>query len=86
MCKTYQFKLSVEDDNYDACGTANIKISGREILQSGIQRCYDGSTLLRESSRSYMLAYYLCAYVLLLCVSFNLISCRMQIKRNTLNA
>ena len=30
--KTYQFKLSVKDDKYDACKTANIKISGREIL------------------------------------------------------
>jgi hypothetical protein len=24
--KTYQFKVSVKDDNYDACKTANIKI------------------------------------------------------------
>jgi hypothetical protein len=26
MQKTYQFKLSVKDDNNDACKTANIKI------------------------------------------------------------
>jgi hypothetical protein len=26
MWKTYQFKLSVKDDNYDACKTAIIKI------------------------------------------------------------
>jgi hypothetical protein len=29
--KTYQFKLSVKDDNYDFCKTANIKIEGREV-------------------------------------------------------
>jgi hypothetical protein len=36
--KTYQFKLSVKDDNYDVCKTANIKLPGREILPSGLQR------------------------------------------------
>jgi hypothetical protein len=30
--KTYQFTVSVKDDNYDACETANIKISGRQNL------------------------------------------------------
>jgi uncharacterized lipoprotein YmbA len=33
--KTYQFKLNVKVDNYDTCDTANIKISGREILPRG---------------------------------------------------
>jgi hypothetical protein len=32
------FKLNEKDGNYDACKTANIKISGREILSSGLQR------------------------------------------------
>jgi hypothetical protein len=37
--KNYHFKFSVKDDNhYDACRTVNIKILGREILQSGLQR------------------------------------------------
>jgi hypothetical protein len=30
--KTYQFKVSVKDDNYDAFKTANIKNSGRQNL------------------------------------------------------
>jgi hypothetical protein len=33
--KTYQFKLSVEDNKYDTSSTVNIKISGREALQLG---------------------------------------------------
>ena len=33
--KTYQFKLNVEDDKYDTGKTANIKVSGLEILPSG---------------------------------------------------
>ena len=42
--KTYQFKLSVEDDKNDACKTANIKISGRQILAKWALTCYGGST------------------------------------------
>jgi hypothetical protein len=72
MSKTYQSKVSVKDDNYDACKTANIKISGRQNLAKWALTCYGGSTherLLSESSRPYMLAYYLsafinCAYIL----------------------
>jgi hypothetical protein len=73
--KTYHFKLSVKDDNYDACKTANIKISGRQNLAKWVSTCYGGSTherLLSESSRPYMAAYYLsafihCAYFLVSC-------------------
>jgi hypothetical protein len=36
--KTHMFKLSAKDDNYDARKTANIKISSREILPSGLKR------------------------------------------------
>jgi hypothetical protein len=86
--KTYQFKVSVKDDNYDACHTANIIISGRQNLAKWALTCYDGSTyerLLSESSCPYMLAYYLFLNVLLLCIgeevitvsiSFNLMSRR----------
>jgi hypothetical protein len=62
---------SVKDDNFDACKTANIKISGRQSLAKWALTCYGGSTherLLSESSRPYMLAYYLFVYVLLLCI------------------
>jgi hypothetical protein len=45
MWKTYKFKVSGKDDNYDACKIANTKISGP----------YE--RLLSESSRPYMLAY-----------------------------
>jgi hypothetical protein len=35
--ETYQFKLNVKDEIYDACKTANINdISGRESLPSGL--------------------------------------------------
>jgi hypothetical protein len=71
MWKTNQFKLSVEDDNYDAYKTANMKISGRQNLAKWVLTCCGGSThqrLLSESSRPYMLTYYLFLYVLLLCI------------------
>jgi hypothetical protein len=85
--KISQFKVSVKDDNYDACKTANIKISGRQILTKWALTCYGGFTherLLSESSRPYMLAYFLFLHVLLLCIgevitvsiSFNLMSAR----------
>jgi hypothetical protein len=62
--------------NYDACKTANIKISGRQNLAKCALTCYGGFTherLLSESSRPYMLAYYLsafidCAYFLVACL------------------
>jgi hypothetical protein len=85
------FKVSVGDDNHDACKTANIKISGRQNLANWALTCYGGSTherLLSESSRPYMLACYLFLYVLLLCVgggvitvsiSFNLMYARENI-------
>jgi hypothetical protein len=69
--KTYQFKGSVKDDNYDACKTANMKISGRQNLAKLALTCYGGSTherLLSESNRPYMLAYYLFLYLLLLSI------------------
>jgi hypothetical protein len=96
MQKTYHFKLSVKDDNNDACKTANIKISGRPNLAKWALTCYGVSThepLLCESSRPYMLAYYLFLYVLLLCIggevitvsiSFNLMSGRENIMLRTL--
>jgi len=70
MSKTYQFKLSVKDDKNDACKTASIKISGRQNLAKWALTCYGGSTrerLLSESSRPYMLAYYLFLCVLRYC-------------------
>jgi hypothetical protein len=57
MLKTYQFKVSVKGDNYDACKTANIKISGQQNLAKWAVTCYGGFTherLLSESSRPYM--------------------------------
>jgi hypothetical protein len=62
--------------NYDACKTANIKLSGRQNLAKWALTRYGGSTherLLSESSRPYMLAYYLsvfidCAYFLVSCL------------------
>jgi hypothetical protein len=36
MYETYQFKLSVEDDNSDACKSANIQIQGLEVSPSGL--------------------------------------------------
>jgi hypothetical protein len=33
--KTYQFKLSVQDEKYDSSKTANVQVSGREILPRG---------------------------------------------------
>jgi hypothetical protein len=89
--KNYQFQVSVKDDNYDACKTANITISGRQNLAKWALTCYGGSTherLLSKSIRPYMLAYYLFLYVLLLCIggevitigiSFNLMSGRESI-------
>jgi hypothetical protein len=62
------------------------QISGRQNLAKWASTCYGGSTherLLSESSRPYVLAYYLFLYVLLLCIggevitisiSFNLMS------------
>jgi hypothetical protein len=91
MEKTHQFNVKVKDDNYDACKTAHIKISGRQNLAKRALTCYSGSTherLLSESSRPYMLAYYLFLSVLLLCmggevitvsISFNLMSGRENI-------
>jgi hypothetical protein len=74
--KTYQFTVSVKGDNYDACNTANIKISGRQNLAKWALTYYGGFTherLLSESSRPYMLAYYLsalidCAYFFFSCL------------------
>jgi hypothetical protein len=66
MSKTYQCKVSVKGDNYDACKTANIKISDRQNLAQLALTCYGSSTherLLSESSRSYMLAYYLSTFI-----------------------
>ena len=74
--KNYQFKLSVKDDKNDACKTANIKISGRQNLAKWALTCYGGSTrerLLSESSRPYMLAYYLSACIHWMCI-FSLMS------------
>jgi hypothetical protein len=54
MQKTYQFQVSVKDDNYDPCETANIKIQGRQNIAKWALTCYGGSThqrLLSESSR-----------------------------------
>jgi hypothetical protein len=76
MYKTYHFKVSVKDDSFDACKTANIEISGRQNLVKWALTYYRGSTherLLSESSRPYMLAYYLsafigCAYFLISCL------------------
>jgi hypothetical protein len=75
--KTFQFVLSVKDDNYDACKNANIEISGRQNLAKWALTFYGGSTherLLSESSRPYMLAYYLFLYVLLLCIGQEVIT------------
>lgn len=36
--KAYKFELSVKNDNYGACKTANKNISGWEILLSGFNR------------------------------------------------
>jgi hypothetical protein len=66
MWKTDQFKVSVKDDNYDACKTANIKISDRKNLAKWALTCYGGSTherVLSELSRPYMLAYYLSTFI-----------------------
>jgi hypothetical protein len=66
METTYQFKLSVKDDIYDACKTANIKMSGQKNLAKWALACYNGSTherCLSESSRPYMLANYLSAFI-----------------------
>jgi hypothetical protein len=43
--KTYQFKLSVKDDNYDACKTANIKNVMLRSLAKWALTCYDGSVI-----------------------------------------
>jgi hypothetical protein len=84
--KTNQCKVSVKDDNYDACNTTNIKISDRQTLAKCALTCYGGSiherlwrslyttpsidcslfrsrSVLSESSRPYMLAYYLSALI-----------------------
>jgi hypothetical protein len=69
MEKTYLFKVNVKDDNYDACKTGNINISGRQNLAKWALTCYGGSSherLLSESSRMYMLVHYLFLHVLLL--------------------
>jgi hypothetical protein len=66
MYKTHQFKVSVNDDNYDAFKTASVKISGRQNLVKWASTCFDSSTherLLSESSRPYMLMHYLFLYV-----------------------
>jgi hypothetical protein len=76
MSETYQLNVGVKDDNYDACKTANMKISGRQNLAKWALTYYGGSTherLLSESSCPYMLASYLsefidCAYVLVSCL------------------
>jgi hypothetical protein len=60
--------LVLKDDNYDACKTANINISGRQNLAKwalGLT-CCGGSTherLLSESSRPYTLVYSLSAFI-----------------------
>jgi hypothetical protein len=46
MQKYHQFKVSVKDDNYDACKTANIKTSGRHNLIKWALTCYGGSILI----------------------------------------
>jgi hypothetical protein len=64
--KTYQFEVSVKDDNYDACKTANIKTSRRQNLVKWASTYYGDSTherLLSESSRPYILVYYLSAFI-----------------------
>jgi hypothetical protein len=56
MKKTYRYQVSVKDDNYDACKTANIKTSGRQNLAKWALTYYGGFTherLLSESSRPY---------------------------------
>jgi hypothetical protein len=62
-----QFAVSVKDDNYDACKTANIKIAGRQNLAKYSFNVswwlYAHERLLSESSRPYMLAYYLYAFI-----------------------
>jgi hypothetical protein len=73
---TYQFKASVNDDNYDACKTVNIKISGGQNLAKWVLTCYCGSThehLSSESSRQYLM-YNLFLYVLLLCIGEQIIT------------
>jgi hypothetical protein len=73
--------------NYDACKTANIKIYGRQNLAKWALTCYGGFTherLLSDSSRLYMLAYYvsICTAivhigeVITVSISFNLMSAR----------
>jgi hypothetical protein len=59
-------KVSVKDDKYDACKTVNINISGRQNLAKWTLTSYGGSThdrLLSESTRPYMLAYYLSVFI-----------------------
>jgi hypothetical protein len=56
----------LKDDNYDACKTANIKISGRQNLVKWALTCFGGSTherLLGELVCPYMVAYYLSAMI-----------------------
>jgi hypothetical protein len=43
MQKTHQFTVNVKD-NYDACKTANIKISGRQNVAKWALTCYGDST------------------------------------------
>jgi hypothetical protein len=80
--KAFQFRVNVNVDNYDACKTANIKISGRQNIAKWALACYGGSTrerLLSESSRPYMLTFYLFLYVLLLCTGEEVITVRISL-------
>ena len=68
--KLTSLSLALRTTKNDACKTANIKISGRQNLAKWALTCYGGSTrerLLSESSRPYMLAYYLFLCVLRYC-------------------
>jgi hypothetical protein len=42
--KITRFKVSVKDDSYDACKTANIKMSGLKNLDKWALTCYGGFT------------------------------------------
>jgi hypothetical protein len=42
--KTYQFKLGVKDDKYDALKAANITVPGAKNFAKLALTCYGGST------------------------------------------
>jgi hypothetical protein len=67
--------------NYDACKTANIKISDRQNLAKWALTCYGSFTherLLSESSRPHMLAFYPSAFIDCACF-FSLMSWKENI-------